>query len=381
MNFSKFKTDEILAIPVEAPIKETFEFVTDVIETFNGLEERHQMRKVPKQSFNYSVIVNADAYSKSFNQLQEYIRRDWAIPIWTEILEQRKLVEGQLEIEIPDYYLDYEIGNSLFIYRFCSSNWLAFDIVGKYGNKIKLNKPMPKDISSCYIMPLKRAWVRGNGRKSTNGNRAKLTLNFVMYDVFNIPADNPPIYNSKPFRNVKTLLNDGNTERDVVMRQDISDFNTGVVKWRTTWKRSHYNTDLDIKCVNKEELFKTKQLMFYQKGKYNSFRLPTYENIFKPSKIEENLIFGNNTGFADVELPFDLALHVGESYIPCTIIEAQVTDQNVTLVASRSISVKVPEIDSVSYLKLNRFDSDIFDFNYEAGFLTSLKTSLSETNS
>lgn len=382
MNFSKFKTSEILTLPVEAPIKETYEFVTDIIETFNGTEERHKMRGVPKQTFNYTLVADKSNSQEFLTQLQGNIRRDWAIPIWTEIQKINEVKEGDLSLVVDEFALDFVVGNSVYIYNFCSSGWLAFDIVKRVGNEIFLNEPFPKGMKNFYALPLKRAWIKGSVSKDTNGISSKPQATFVMYDVSNVPGNEFEVFNKHPLLNLPTMLNSGSTSRTVTMRQDLADFDTGVVEWRTTWKKSRYVTDMSVLMTSAKDVFKTKQLLFTQGGKHLSFWLPTYESVVSVVNIVGSELICKKGNIELNEIPFNLCLHHANSITPVTIVDFEDFGENfVKLVASKNIDVDFSSLNLVSYLKLNRFDSDSFSFEHLAGVEKRLTTTISETNS
>ena len=54
----------ILPYQAEAPVKESLEFLTDVITAYDATEERLQLRSKPRQSFNYSIYSRATKLPK-----------------------------------------------------------------------------------------------------------------------------------------------------------------------------------------------------------------------------------------------------------------------------------------------------------------------------
>ena len=75
----------LVSLPAEAPARERLRWLTDVMTSRNGTEERFQVRGAPRQVFEYSVPQQADQRPEAFQTEWGALRNElWAIPVWSQ---------------------------------------------------------------------------------------------------------------------------------------------------------------------------------------------------------------------------------------------------------------------------------------------------------
>lgn len=108
------------------PVLERISYLTNVIETHDGTEQRIRLRRNPRRSYQYYIwTATNDIPSEQsrlqaiYNQQLRYsLGNDWFIPIWTDYqILPADYSSGVSTITIPTTYLDYRIGGKVIIIR------------------------------------------------------------------------------------------------------------------------------------------------------------------------------------------------------------------------------------------------------------------------
>lgn len=63
-------------------VKETFSWLTDVISSFSGKEQRRKLRTKPRREYEYTVLLSGDDLRKFQNRIFGWQNRPFAVPMW-----------------------------------------------------------------------------------------------------------------------------------------------------------------------------------------------------------------------------------------------------------------------------------------------------------
>lgn len=66
-------------------VSETLEWLTDVLASPSGAEQRRSMRYYPRRSINYTIAVEGSERTLLDNLLMSYSARDWYLPVWYDV--------------------------------------------------------------------------------------------------------------------------------------------------------------------------------------------------------------------------------------------------------------------------------------------------------
>lgn len=69
----------------ESSVSETLAWLTDVLQSPTGAEQRRSIRYFPRRSLNFSVAVEAEERSMFDNMLMSYAADDWYLPLWHDV--------------------------------------------------------------------------------------------------------------------------------------------------------------------------------------------------------------------------------------------------------------------------------------------------------
>jgi len=98
-------------------VLERLEWKTDVIQSYDGTEQRRKLRMNPKRSMEFGVMETATARRTLETMLWGWSNRVWAVPIHTDVRDtSAKVFSGDLFIPFSrDDTLDYSVGSFLIL--------------------------------------------------------------------------------------------------------------------------------------------------------------------------------------------------------------------------------------------------------------------------
>lgn len=99
-------------------VLERLEWLTDVLPSFSGGEQRRQLREAPRRTFEFSVQLTGRDRRAAENALHEWGGRGWALPVWMDAQPLAAPVSlGATSIAVDTTTRDFRAGGSLVIMR------------------------------------------------------------------------------------------------------------------------------------------------------------------------------------------------------------------------------------------------------------------------
>lgn len=93
------------------PVTERLEWLTDVLESYGGIEQRRSLRSAPRRRFEYALFAREVEAAYLDALLAAWQARVYALPVWTDAGRlAADLPAGATAIAIPTAYLDYHEG-------------------------------------------------------------------------------------------------------------------------------------------------------------------------------------------------------------------------------------------------------------------------------
>lgn len=123
---------------------ERLEFMTDVLEAYDGTEQRIALRELPRRSFEYQFVIDNNDDRRKFEALlSNWQSRAWLVPIWTEGQAlSSQLASGSISVTLPRVTSDYMDGGNLII-RTGPFTYEVVEISTVAGNVINFARPLP----------------------------------------------------------------------------------------------------------------------------------------------------------------------------------------------------------------------------------------------
>jgi hypothetical protein len=99
--------------PIEG-ITESFEWLTDIIESRDGREHRIMLRSLPRVMLDYSFIAHPHNRNRYLDLLRNNLTSTWLIPEWLRAVYIGRINQGTTLVR---NYFDNHVDDNLLIYQ------------------------------------------------------------------------------------------------------------------------------------------------------------------------------------------------------------------------------------------------------------------------
>ncbi len=360
----------ILPHPAEAPIKETLEFLTDVMQAYNGTEQRLPLRTKARQTFSYKIPLQAWHLASSFNTTYAAIRDRWAVPIWSEGQFIGNIASGAISIVCNTTFYDIRANSLAMIYG-GYDNWQIVQI-GTVGPSVANLASGVSEVDSAWLIPIRLGRIPGDIRKPTNGSVGSVEVDFEIEDALTFTPEAPSQYLSKDIYYDVPLLSDSMADNSVSKRLDLVDYSLGPKAYRSPWLNSQYGRPYFVSLEERSDIYEFKKFVYRRAGKFREFYMPSHEvnlRIRNESTITNTLLVDSDSFLDYASSRTKIAVQkIDGSWLLRTISNpVQIIGNRLQFTLSSSLNLNPSEIVRVSYLGEYRMEADRIEFSWETG--------------
>lgn len=364
----------VLPRPAELPMKESVEYLTDVITSYNGTEQRLQLRNKPRRTLEYTVPLQAWQMQDSMNTNYGAIRKKWVVPMWAEAQYVGTISEGQTYISCNTGPYDYRNTSSLaFLYSSCD-DWQVVDISSIDPTTLYSLNPMHW-IHKAWVMPARLGWVSNITELFTNGSTGKLSVTYELdiKDTNYYANALPPQYlDNDVYTSPVPLLSNGLVNVVTEQKLDETEALTGYIDRRTPWLHPKVSMPYRVQLNNAEEISNYRRFMNRRAGKFQLFWMPSFRNdmrLVNDFTYNSNII---NVFFIYPDSYDDYALlhkHIAINMMNGSWIFTEIRnvfkyEEYLYVSTEVMLNVNAKDIYRICFLGLHRFDSDRVEISW-----------------
>jgi hypothetical protein len=280
-------------------LRETISFLTDVIESQNGKEQRISLRKQPRQFFEVQLRLDETERQQFQSLLFDWQHNNFGLPMWQEqvyLTAAASATDEQLTVVGADDS-DFRVGGLVVVY----TDELTYDvaeIVAVTDTLITLSTPIANSYAvGAQVAPLRIA------RMARIVNSGRYANNLERFDCFFEVVDNTTgaltsstsglsTYGGKILFDDKNLMRQASMQQTYVRRVHVIDNETGVVSQTSPWDRNKRTSEKGFYLQSKAEIKQFRQRMLALRGRQVSFWIPTF---FNDLTVVDNLSLGGAT--------------------------------------------------------------------------------------
>lgn len=271
----------------EAQIKEILKFSTDIIESYNGLEQRIPMRYSPEQVFSFKYYLKTTDYD-AFELIFLQQNTKFYIPIWT----MSTRTADNLPYSIPQTVRcditgrNFKVGDSILIWD-SKSNYeiVTVTAVGMDdpNSDFQFAETLTGTYTKPYIIPIKQTFIEGK-------SKTQYAMHKVGFYEFNYKISEPciitgytPAYslNSIPIIYDSNFFDSDTTQSSSQTGNKFIDFNTGIMNVKPFWTKPKEIRTFGWYKDNFTDIYQLYQLFHYLKGRQKVFYMPTFQADFE----------------------------------------------------------------------------------------------------
>lgn len=355
-------------------IKEELVWATNVMNSYNGTEQRRKIRNQPRQRLNITAHLNYDDRNRLDNLIWGWRKRIWAIPMWIEAKQADTVNAGESVIYLDTRFADFRVDGLAVIFE-SAAKFDVFQITDITDTTLTANREIAKTFVNPIVMPVRSARMLSDPIRSTSGHDGSIQARFEVTD--NIAFSVDPT--TQQFDGIDTFFEQqlgpggGDTVDDSYEhRVDVLDFTTGIVQSVSPWTYTRVNRTFELVFEGPEEVWNLRQWLHRRFGRLVPFYGSNSEDAFRI--LSEGTILGvftaYNNDYANQASTRDhLAVHLTNG----TVQIVTITNSGVSLDGERiditfepELNVDISEIESVQTLTYKRLSSDAITLHWLA---------------
>lgn len=290
------------------PFKERYEWLTDIIQLFNG-EQRIRLREFARQSVSFESDLSLADYSTAKAIANSWVHRVFGVPIWTESKFLASLTAGSVIINVNTENCDFRSDDIILIW---SSNKLfeAVETTTVSNSSISLKNPTLRSYSNCFIVPLRFGLaLNGINFERDADSTISASTDFTVRNNINIAS----IGTATQFMGKTVFLYDIVSSRSPTNKytRQVDIFDNGSGPIEIDIKTGYVNrvSSIAIKVFGIEDVWRFKQLLHTFYGRQKSFFIPDWHSDFV---ILDDI--GSTAGFIRV-VSIGFSLHYSAEFI------------------------------------------------------------------
>ena len=354
----------------KCPLLETterYEFKTDIHQSFDATsEERIPLRDQARQSFKYSLLAARAENPEVFNNIYDWMRKDFLVIQPLERAAVGDLLDDFIEVDTSN--LGVNVGSLILVYT--NQNYLVREVteigryeviegVPTYTDGYRLNEAVTALNATLY--PLRKCIVSGNVSAQANGIILKPVFNLLVTDSVEYPiSENPTQFKGDDLYFTPLLLNGDYLEINFEQHQAIVDGEIGQFWQFSHWINPLINKNFRVIMRNRQEYIDYKKWFYRRRGRLNPFWMPSYQNNFNfISRSASSITVKNDNYLNDRK---NIAIKANGVWTAHSVTSTSISGENIVM----NLTPQPPiNIERVSYLGLYRLNSDAVEFYFK----------------
>lgn len=360
-----------LPLQPNAPVTETLDWVSDLMQSQNGTEDVLQLQAAARQGFQYTFPEQMTQKAMGFNVQYQTLSKLWGIPVWTEATYVGAISNASTTLAVDTTVADYRPASLVFIWQ-DDSHYQVLDIDTLDDTTLNLLSGQTTNAyTGAYVMPMRVGRVVNTIQRKDNNGVSMTQILFRCDDNVALDAGSTPtqflgddLYTDNP------LMGDDGVTMSVNTRTDLLDYGMGPVAQRTPWLQNRVDYTRSVLCASPTEVRAFKQWLARRTGKVRRFWEPSFVNDLRKQQtgsVTTTFLVARDALIDWEALPRShVAFELDDgSWLVRTLTSiTSISGTQVQLNFATSLAVSAARIYRVSWLGLKRLDTDHFELQW-----------------
>lgn len=367
------------------PITERLSFLTDVLTSSTGAEQRRSIRPTPRRSFEADFLLTGAARTYFDLFMNKAGGRDMTVPIYWEIVSTpaalTATVSDSVDFDTEFREWEYHTGYLALLTRGDPRVWEIVEIESVSPTGVVFTGPVTKSWpKGSKLLPLRRAAIeQASELRHLTGGVATATVQFAINGPANWTpaADTAPVYAGLP-----VFLSEPNWVEDLTTDYSRAQFNLDTGVGLT------YQTDPLGRALvgqahrwfldGREALAEFKDLLYRHRGRAGAFWLPSFKHdltLAAATSSSDMTIRVADVGLVYTDAPTSGREFIAIKHSAGTTLRQidSVADgpgageEQITLNATIGLDLSPGLAPRISFADTARFDSDEFEIVHHGG--------------
>lgn len=349
--------------------QETHEWLTNVITSYNGSEQRVKLRTLPRITIDAEYPIPPSELQRANNIVYGWVRSTWAIPLWTDATLASPVVSGDSIIELQDTASLIELAEEVLIWE-SYTNYEVARVASIVGVELTTTNPLANNYSRPIVIPIATGVTNSGIVRNTNGFNSDIKSTYRVVHQPAVEGIIPDQYlGNDIYFDEQLVPNSGKVTEDMLTRFDEVTNRIANSRFISPWANTKQSRIYTVYNRTKSETYEFKKWLARRSGKFRSFWTPSFEPDFiltQTGSITDALVFKSN-GY---DLYASAREHIAVKLTNGNWLTRQVTsyqantDNTTSIGLNASLDVDRDEIEMVCYLGLKRLDTDRVELYY-----------------
>lgn len=360
-----------LPLQPNAPVTETLDWVSDLMQSQNGTEDVLQLQAAARQGFQYTFPETMLQRAMGFNVQYQTLAKLWGIPVWTEAVNVGALSNASSSIAVDTTTADYRASSLVYVWQ-DDSHYQVLDIDTLDDTTLNLLSGQTTNAyTNAWVMPMRVGQIVGAVNRKDSGGDVVTQIVFRCNDNVALDAgDSPTQFNSDDLYTDNPLMGDDGVTFAVNTRIDVLDYGLGPVAQRTPWLYNRVDYQRSVMCVSPSEVRTFKQWLARRTGKVKRFWEPSFVNDLRKQStgaLTTSILVARDALIDWTALPRNhVAVELDDgSWLVRTITSiTSISGTQVQINVDSSLAVSASRVRRISWLGLKRLDTDHFELQW-----------------
>lgn len=365
-------------------VTETLEWLTYVMVSEDGTEERTEKRTAPRQAFSYRYFVPLDQQTRIKNMIYGARDLQWYVPIWPQVQNIGAVAAAATSLTCETRWSEFRAGGYALLWQ--SNDLYQLVEVDSVANDTTLNLDTATvEFTDAWLMPVRLGYLIGDPSRQFNGRTSIVDMAFSIDDLAELTVGAPTQFLSTDVYTDPGLLDGGETTEKIGMRVDVFDEGLGRVDYLFPWDYKRPQRVHRMMAENAEEAWAIRQFLHRRRGRSVAFYQPSFELDFRivtTGNVTTSIIVrdDNFNGYSPERRHIAIETATGWQLRTVTTV-SDLLDGTLQLIWSGSLGgISARTIKRICFMGLRRLDTDRVEINHIGGTVSSCAVNTVETH-
>lgn len=366
------------------PVKESLEWKTDIIPSFNG-EQRIRLRDAARQSIVLDTVLSPVEFIKAKALAFQWVHRVFGVPIWMDMRFIASVSMGATSINVNTLNADFRSDDIILVWQ-SNDIYEAAEISNVTSGSVTLKLPLAASYVNAYVMPIRYARTLKGINFTRDGNATiKSSIDFTITN--NVNKQNIAgflTYKNKPVL-VDALISSDTISDMYTRTMDVFDNGSGPITIDVKNNYVGIISKVSLKAFGAVDIWRYKGFFHSLFGRQKTFFIPSWSDDFK---ILEDI--GSATAALKIQYIGYTLYYSGQFMLLETVAGVRYfnkilsssidVDGSEIIYLETSFGVNIPmsNIKRAGILKHVRMDTDKLDFDHDVAEHCSCSFSIRE---
>jgi hypothetical protein len=364
----------------DEPIVERIEWLTDVMTSYDGTEQRVKLRATPRRNFEFSFSASGTQRRRLDAAIYNWGARVWAVPIWPDGERlSATAAAGATTITVTTTTRDYHVGGLVMLLA-DDAGYEVAEILSLTASALTLKRPLVSTwaAGSCMVYPVRSSRMpASHGYTRFTGDFVYGRVRMDVDDVNEWPAATETLYRAYPVLTERPNWID-DIDVDFERKLAILDYGTGERAFVDESNEPNIASNFRWFLESRARVASFRSWMYARAGKFGAIWIPTWVDDLTVVAIVGATATSIDVEHCDYTRRLAGKLHrkdirvqttTGQVYYRRITGASELSDTVERLTIDTAFGVEIPAANfaQISFLMLSRLDADGVEINYFTG--------------